>query len=1736
MKYFARSIVEYIVNESQKSDVSLRFVLPSYPADLLLEIGKGVREAFFETKNKMIRFEYAVAYELGNTWKTGNELENAIFSEVVEQGWWNETDNMTSLRHLSKTGDEDCLVVVMAGYDHITDQSSLEDFFHLNQEMVWEICLEKSFISWVETALVEHINLDGNEQGMDNIAELFNQLYNIGLADPLAISRYLDDKDFSVALDGKDAYRAVLKELGQFGLPNLVGFQERGRRGITDYLINARKFVTYNRFLDVGNRNRAIRTIDKFINKQVAPVANTLGVFANQNELIGSLRNYIDTASPLELKKLMTADFVYINDSILGYRELRTRNTKPREIKLRGNAVEVFLHALWRTLAEFKKESKSIVAWEEIGRIDFVSHRFVHHFDNEDSKAEAQAFLTRLLGGIDKYLEENLFIGPENSEAVVKSALCPKDKNEIAYNPAKGMEPRLQFEIIVTGKSDEQVTLKFAWLLGKNSQARFLVELYDWVQMQYRNAETKNIFLPVFAVKYMNEIFMAKEAEDVIRILNQGMEKSALAIKDLMTSPCSNLEKVLMKRIFELTNHYQMFLGEYSRDGFFIALDGFDALRRAYQRLFEEYLEQHFESNLGAQLMKAFFILPQQYTEMANWRGRKYLQCGIVTPLHPALLQMIHHQHSYLCKSFNNEVNRGLREIGQRGMALGHWYRVIDLSDMKWPVLGVLQNNSELDVNVRGHGYVHLVGSPEEKYSTASSKLLIEYEDGDDAVSDTELLRETQEAKLIKQILADYCKLHPYACDGLSIGAYCGGPIQHLVSGLDAFLADRARERMDVPFSLKLILFSDRPDDMSLLRWVNAWKNRWQTAEEGSKKGYYSNCLISVSYRVIPEDDLEQLARQIQMVDMDILFFSDFTKPLKNDFFPIKDTRLFKTSDADYSKFPILEKTSCLIRGEAATSERKLVLSNRQFKLGALHSEVMVRLRAPFSVDNQQQHIVVSTTEFHAWAPVLDVAHKNCVWVVCIDSVVDEKLVRRRRSGGAREIIGFGTGVGPHGEFNFTVSTEQFNLADIVTRIGDQLKRLVPNYDLKTCQQLARKLMDEASSMPGLSVVKAAGLASEYIREFIAYALVRRLLPKENGILCDEIVALDAFLHWFDFAPQDRRPDLIRLQARNEGGTIKLKAQLIECKLAKESEGYLEKALSQVEEGLKHLVPRFWPRGEEPIGTARAGQTQLPCEQRYWWVQLHRLVTSRSEISKKHEREVVQALEYLSDGHYSIEWEAAIVAFWVDVAHGEMNKNIQGTFTIEDQQINIFSITAGRDVIRDVGFGKREFEIFDGTSVLRYQHAGLGHLVSVEPDEDGALEKDDESAITEEVCVKGPKDKVGVERTFLKIPDRILLGSGTRGGRDIFWEFGHPELPNRHLLIFGASGTGKTYTIQAIIAELSMNGINSLIVDYSSGFTRKQLEPMIVEKLFPTQHIVRKEPLPINPFRQQCDYIDDIPLPDTPANIAQRVTGVFSEVFTLGEQQKAILYDAIKTGVEEDSGSFNLRKLMVKIENIKDEGGVLAVSATTVLNKLKPFVEMDPFGDETPESWERIFLDSESRCHILQLAGFMKDAGQLITEFSLIDLYWYYKTRGMKDQPRVIVLDEIQNLDHRLESPLGQFLTEGRKFGVSLVLATQTLSNFNRDERSRLFQASQKLFFKPADTEIKSFAQLLADATNENLDYWVHQLSGLKLGECFALGYAYNPGLDRLEVNKAFKIKIKALEERFGKDVSPKLP
>jgi DNA phosphorothioation-dependent restriction protein DptH len=198
----------------------------------------------------------------------------------------------------------------------------------------------------------------------------------------------------------------------------------------------------------------------------------------------------------------------------------------------------------------------------------------------------------------------------------------------------------------------------------------------------------------------------------------------------------------------------------------------------------------------------------------------------------------------------------------------------------------------------------------------------------------------------------------------------------------------------------------------------------------------------------------------------------------------------------------------------------------------------------------------------------------------------------------------------------------------------------------------------------------------------------------------------------------------------------------------------------------------------------------------------------------------------------------------------------------------------------------------------------------------------------------------------------------------------------------------------------------------------------------------------------------------------------------------------------------------------------------TVSSKIKPFVLDKPFdfGREGLD-WQALFTDAVNRCHVFQLAGLDMHSWRLVTEFVLWDLYGYLQAKGRKNDPKVIVLDEVQNLDHRDGSPLSRYLREGRKFGLSLIMATQIMSSLEKDERDRMFNAGHKLFFRPADTEMRAYADIAAISTAEKPEIWVKRLAGLKKGECYSLGPSLNEATGKLEA-KAFHIKITSLEDR----------
>ena len=96
-----------------------------------------------------------------------------------------------------------------------------------------------------------------------------------------------------------------------------------------------------------------------------------------------------------------------------------------------------------------------------------------------------------------------------------------------------------------------------------------------------------------------------------------------------------------------------------------------------------------------------------------------------------------------------------------------------------------------------------------------------------------------------------------------------------------------------------------------------------------------------------------------------------------------------------------------------------------------------------------------------------------------------------------------------------------------------------------------------------------------------------------------------------------------------------------------------------------------------------------------------------------------------------------------------------------------------------------------------------------------------------------------------------------------------------------------------------------------------------------------------------------------------------------------------------------------------------------------------------------------------------------------------------------VVLDEFQRLYLGSSSLVRQLLREGRKFGMNLILATQSLSIFSKDTVSMLEQAGTKLHFQPTQADLQRIARSLHHIYGND---WHQPLAQLRRGECVADG------------------------------------
>ncbi len=275
---------------------------------------------------------------------------------------------------------------------------------------------------------------------------------------------------------------------------------------------------------------------------------------------------------------------------------------------------------------------------------------------------------------------------------------------------------------------------------------------------------------------------------------------------------------------------------------------------------------------------------------------------------------------------------------------------------------------------------------------------------------------------------------------------------------------------------------------------------------------------------------------------------------------------------------------------------------------------------------------------------------------------------------------------------------------------------------------------------------------------------------------------------------------------------------------------------------------------------------------------------------------------------------------------------------------------------------------------------------------------------------------------------RILLGKYVENGSPFHWE--PLKSVNPHLLISGTSGAGKSQTLMNIVYQYRKNRIPVLIFDIHGEY--QEVGDLVID--------FRKN-VRINPLN--CPG-------ETPMELAFEIRDVISQIYKrIGYVQKDLLYKAILEAYKQCG---ILPQEEIKGKNVPDFDDVYSVilgweednpkdrSLAGLISRLRPVFEFRIFAGPEALSIPELL---KPKVFVFDLSTMPSEEIQrLAVVFTLRKIWSHIYHMGTHKGIRLsMVLDEAYKYAFE-GSPLIPILREGRKFGISVLLASQMLNDF----------------------------------------------------------------------------------------------
>lgn len=1742
MKYVVNRIIELIMDNEPSKDKETMIRVDGFDN---IKIYEQVASKLSEELHKEgLTLDIKLAKNKWNAFKKKSD-NTTILQSMMQHNWVAEEDSMTHYRNLHNSN-----VVVLLGTEDEEDKGGLANFQSITPDILIKTLNGKYHMIFKDESLTDSDN--------EVIDRLYKDLFEFEAIDICKLSDIADSWNGKIS-NSKDFIELFFNELPSWGLPfrrlELPKRQEiMGRKNV---LAGCHRFIVrqpFNSKMSITQYNKYMKRID-YYNSGEADLAKYPGDndcwseqgISNYDEFSKILKEFIIGENLSEnTSKLLTVDYSIVEDVLEIGVPTGKKPPKDKVKTLIGEPLEVFTNALFTTLAHIKNADINIENIE----FRFSQAEIVCMYSDIEDDEEQQQLLDTWkaicthCGGVIEYLNKRMWTVNNNDIALS----CQPDGFLIPSRAYHFIEEDTMIKSASANKSVSKISFSTCYdVNGKKFHHDFQWK-FDAANSWDKNfgelclqdfcKDKDGIYIPVSEITKINSLIFSKSEEEFFDRLKESDISFDFNLADYIDRKIPADEKVISARFDEVGKAFTEFAYTIANEGFYTCLakdcSEISKLCSAYANLGKYLRERTFPENLKW-ILDAYINSFNIIGDISVFEAEKEIESCIVPAWHPATLEKINDQKIFFldgCGEWWNEAQEK-EKVTEK-----------EISDTLSDLLQMSMLQSTLDLfpsygqvyfgTIASYGAFSLYGRNDIKNENRLRDMIHKDAIFDDDFDKNEVARLNDNAKMIYGVMLDYAKAFPNSADNLSIVFIDPSELQPIVAAMYKYIDTRRKNNATgkVDISLRILV---KPENKGGRNYLAYWMDEFFSQDENVNIHTYLNEWSSKA-------QLEKLLNG----NNDIAFVMDILKVNNLGFVASHSNVSLAPSQC---RFPIVYKPTPI---SSTSVKRTIELSQPQFKAAYEHTQI-VRYRNNMEKIPDEMYIASKEVSIDSdGQAIVHFLHEKAYWVVCVDSGMDGALLR---SDDVHQqdynIIGFSTGKGAYGQYNLTITTRKTILETIRKKLEDRLYSLF-KWDKEQIKKAAQLCIDEASGLDGISLLSAINPKDENIREFLAYILtsLREEKSRSDSVL-KIVIHLDSYKHWFDGdidKDEDNsasRPDFLVLEAFfTDDEKLKLKATVTECKTSiyANAEQHKSHALEQVKHGVRILSKIFNPNSKS-------------IKRRYWYAQLYRaLAFAQVTFSNNTEEfaEVSSKLRSILDGNYEIEWNSRILGFWIDMPGDNEIENVSDdgiticdvpqkviqSFLLENRvsDVDFVNIDA-KDFIEDDEQQERikererileeEIESSQKGKVKRMQfsetYSPLKKNEEISEDvpvENAEIQSEDVSSnnTNKETGNQNLDDDIESHVVSDRVPEvaqsdvpqpikedmsenkdnlediRVLIGK-SKISTDVYWEFGSPQMANRHLLITGTSGQGKTYSIQTMLYELAKGKISSVVFDYTEGFRLDQLESEFVESMNNkiNQHIVKIQGVPINPFKRQEQDFAGMKIQDTPADVAGRFANILTHVYGFGEQQYAAIYEATRVGMEKYGDAMDMNHFQEELVEIQSKNA----SAKTVVSKMTPFFHSIEFNKDAEFDWGNILYAEEGKMNIFQLTMIDREMQVIVTELMLWDAWYYTKNYGSKEKPFVVVLDEAQNLSHKENSPSKAILTEGRKFGWSAWFATQSLKVLADDEVVRLMQAAFKLYFKPTDEEITKMSKQL-DPTNSSL--WIGALKALKKGQCIVVG------------------------------------